>query len=412
MVARGGQAAHRRVQGLRRRAELIALARAAEQRGIDAWIVGGALRDRLLGVQSPEIDVAVSSDAEGLARDLEQAGRGRAVFLSKDRPGPRVFRVAGARPIDIAEIEGGSIASDLARRDFTVNALALELGSGELLDPFHGARDAARRRLRCVRPENLAEDPLRILRAARLWASHGLRPEPAVLAAARPAAPLFGRTAPERIAAELSKLLGSARAAPALGWTARAGILGAALGLALPAPHSAAIARALAVLDGRRTRGIAPERRRRLRLAFIAIRAGMAAPDARRWLEERRFPREETRGAALLVGLMASSAGIRSARDRWRWVLEAGALSDDALVLLACLGASGKRRARTLAPLAHAPLSRVAVTGDDVVRWLGLDPGPRVGELLSGLRVAAAMGHAQNRREARHWLTEQVRKGP
>jgi hypothetical protein len=52
------------------------------------------------------------------------------------------------------------------------------------------------------------------------------------------------------------------------------------------------------------------------------------------------------------------------------------------------------------------------VTGEDVVRWLGLDPGPRVGELLSGLRVAAAMGHAQNRREARHWLTEQVRKGP
>jgi len=412
MVGRDGAVARRRLQGLRRRAELVALARAARQRGLDAWIVGGALRDCLLGVPSPEIDVAVSRDAEGLARDLEEAGRGRAVFLSRDRPGPRVFRVAGARPIDIAEIEGGSIASDLARRDFTVNALALELASGELLDPFHGDRDAARRQLRCVRPENLAEDPLRILRAARLWASHGLRPEPAVLAAARSAAPLFGRTAPERIAAELSKLLGSERAAPALGWTARAGILGVALGLALPAPRSAAIARALAVLDGRRTRGIAPDRRRRLRLAFIAIRAGMAAPDARRWLGERRFPREESRDAALLVELVASSAGIRSARDRWRWVLEAGALSGDALVLLACLGASGKRRARTLAPMARAPLCRVAVSGDDVVRWLGLDPGPRVGELLSGLRVAAAMGHVQNRREARRWLTGQVRKGP
>ncbi len=412
MAARGGPAARRRVQGLRRRVELVDLARAAERRGLDAWIVGGALRDRLLGVASPEIDVAVSRDADGLARDLEQAGRGRAVFLSKGRPGPRVFRVAGARPIDIAEIEGGSIAADLARRDFTVNALALELGSGKLLDPFDGAGDAARHRLRCVRPENLAEDPLRILRAARLWASHGLEPEPAVLAAARPAAPLFGRTAPERIASELSKLLGAERAAPALGWTARAGILGMALGLALSAARSAAIARALGALDGRRTRGIVPARRRRLRLAFIAIRAGMAAPGARRWLAERRFSREETREASLLVELAASSAALRSLHDRWRWILQAGALSGDALLLLDCLGAPGKRGVRALAPLARAPLRRVAVSGGDVVRWLGLDPGPRIGELLSGLGVAAAMGEVQNRREARNWLTGQVRKRP
>ena len=411
MVGRDGAVARRRLQGLRRRAELVALARAARQRGLDAWIVGGALRDCLLGVPSPEIDVAVSRDAEGLARDLEEAGRGRAVFLSRDRPGPRVFRVAGARPIDIAEIEGGSIASDLARRDFTVNALALELGSGELLDPFDGVRDAAGRRLRCVRPENLAEDPLRILRAARLWASHGLRPEPAVLAAARRAAPLFGRTAAERIAAELSKLLGSPRAAPALGWSARAGILGVALGLALPASRPAAIARALSVLDGKRTRAIAPERRRRLRLALIAIRAGMTALDTRRWLGERRFPREQTRDASMLVELAASSARIRSARDRWGWVLQAGALWSDALILVACLGASGKRRARALAPLARAPLHRVAVSGDDLVQWLGLDPGPRVGELLALLRVAAAMGEVKNRRQARNWLTGQVRKG-
>ena len=157
---------------------------------------------------------------------------------------------------------------------------------------------------------------------------------------------------------------------------------------------------------------MAPERRRRLRLAFMAIRAGMAAPDARRWLGERRWAREESRDAALLVELAAASAAIRSARDRCRWVLAAGALSEDALVLLDCLGASNKRRARSLAPLARAPRRRVAVSGDDVVRWLGLEPGPRVGELLALLRVAAAMGEVQNRRQARHWLTGQVRQGP
>ena len=64
------------------------------------------------------------------------------------------------------------------------------------------------------------------------------------------------------------------------------------------------------------------------------------------------------------------------------------------------------------APLARTPSRRVAVDGDDVVRWLGIAAGPLVGELLSRLRVAAAMGEVKNRREARHWLTGQVRKAP
>ena len=70
-------------------------------------------------------------------------GFGRAVFLSRDRPGPRVFRVAGKRPLDLAELEGGSIEADLARRDFTANAVALALPGGQLLDPFGGIADIA-----------------------------------------------------------------------------------------------------------------------------------------------------------------------------------------------------------------------------------------------------------------------------
>src|SRR5262249_9767729 len=154
-----------------RRPEIAALERAARARGASAWIVGGALRDRALGLPVPEIDVAVAGDAEAIAADLERDGGGRAVFLSKDRPGPRVFRVAGARPLDVAEIEGGSIEADLERRDFTANALALELPAGTLVDPFGGLADLERRRLRGVRPENFAEDPLRILRAARFQAT-------------------------------------------------------------------------------------------------------------------------------------------------------------------------------------------------------------------------------------------------
>ena len=136
---------------LRRRPELRALSRLTRQGGNQAWIVGGAVRDALLGQAVPEIDVAVTRDAEGIAKELERHGFGTAVFVSRGRPGPRVFRVAGEHPLDIAEIEGDSITTDLARRDFTVNAVAVALDTGQIEDPFGGLRDLAHRRLRCVR---------------------------------------------------------------------------------------------------------------------------------------------------------------------------------------------------------------------------------------------------------------------
>ena len=396
---------------LRRRAEVAALVRAASARGSRAWIVGGALRDRLLGLPLPEIDVAVSGDAGEIAGDLESGGYGRAVFLSRDRPGPRVFRVAGKRPLDVAELEGGSIETDLARRDFTVNAMALPADSGELLDPYGGADDLARRRLRAVRDENLLDDPLRALRAARFLATHGLVPVPALVPAARRAAAAFGRVAPERATAELSRLLGAARAAPALRWAVRAGVLGPALGLS-GNEGAAAAARALHDFDEPAVARLEPGRRRRLRLARIALALGLSAPEARAFFARRRWAREEARGAAALVGLAGSGRALRRPRDGWAWILEAEGerLLEEGTILLARLGPGPKRRARALARLANRPRRRVRVTGDDVVRWLSMRPGPLVGDYLARLAVAVAMGEVGNRREARDWLSGQVRK--
>ena len=127
---------------LLRRGEVRALARVVRRLGSEAWIVGGAVRDACLGLPVREIDVAVAGDAESIARALEAEGAGRAVFLSRDRPGPRVFRVAGSRPLDIAELEGGSIETDLGRRDFTVNAIAVAVAgrAPEIVDPFGASR--------------------------------------------------------------------------------------------------------------------------------------------------------------------------------------------------------------------------------------------------------------------------------
>ena len=401
----------RALAGLRRRAPLTALREAASRRGLDAWIVGGAIRDVRLGIPPLEIDVAVSGEAEALARDLENAGHGRAVFLSRDRPGPRVYRVAGRTPVDIAEIEGGSIATDLARRDFTVNAVALPLDGGPVLDPFGGLEDLARRRLRCVREENLREDPLRPLRAARFLATHALVPDRATFDAARRAAPGLAGVAPERIATEMSKLLASPRAAPALRWASRAGLLPSALGLELSPARAVSLSRSLSVLDDPATRRLPEERRRQLRLAWLALRMGFAEAKTRRWLQERRWSRRETDAAARLTTLAAAAKATAARSDAWRWVVAAGPLASDGAHLAARVGAAGRRRAPRLSRLAKAPRRRLAVSGSDVMGWLSLPPGPAVGALLEELEVAAASGIVRNRREARHWLTGQVRNG-
>lgn len=398
---------------LLRRREVRALARVARRLGTESWIVGGAVRDACLGLPVPEIDAAIERGAEDAARALEAEGAGRAVFLSKDRPGPRVYRVAGRRPLDIAEIEGGSIEADLGRRDFTVNAVAvpLEGGTAEIVDPFGGLEDLARGRLRPVRLGNILDDPLRALRAARFVATHGLAPDRETLSEARAAAARLSGVAPERVGGELARILGSRVASPALAWAARAGLLPAALDRALPGRRATALARALAALDDRATRRLSEERRRRLRLAFLALSLGLDGRQARAWMSARRLPRREAEDAARLAELVSAAARIRdrSRVDAWRWVLEAGPLAADAARLLA-------RRGR---PVLAARLSRLArrtprtvrVAGNEVLRWLGIAPGPQVGLLLRELAVAVACGEVRNRREARHWLSVQVREG-
>jgi tRNA nucleotidyltransferase (CCA-adding enzyme) len=214
---------------LRRRRPIAALARLARERGIRVWLVGGAPRDRLLGRPGLDADFAVSRDAEGLALALEERGFGTAVPISESRP--RVYRAAGRTPIDLAELEGDSVEQDLARRDFTANAIAIDLETGAWIDPFGGAADIARRRLRLVRESNLAEDPLRAFRAARLYATHRLVPDERTRKACVAVAPRLETVAAERIQAELSKMLEADRVAVPFRWARRAGLLSPGLGL-------------------------------------------------------------------------------------------------------------------------------------------------------------------------------------
>lgn len=390
---------------------LAALRGVLAEEGARAWIVGGAVRDLVLRREVAEVDLAVEGDAGRIARRMESLGCGRAVLLSGERS-PRVFRVAGrGRMLDLAEIVGGSIDADLSRRDFTANSIAVDLASGQLLDPFDGLVDLAAKRLSLVSEKNLADDPLRVLRAARLLATHGLTPGRETSRACRRTAPAIARVARERVQAELEKLLGARRAVPALTWAAGTGLFEPAFGVSLSPARARGVARALAPLDSATAARLPPHGRRRLRVALLARRLGIGAPQAGPWLRRLRFRNEEAGAVGRLLGL-ADRAKLRPRGDDvWRWLLDAGDEASDALLLLEASDPRSRPIARRLRTLARRRRPIPDVRGADVLLWLDVPPGPEVGKLLRAVRVEALAGRIRTKEQARAWIRRRKRAG-
>jgi poly(A) polymerase len=174
----------------------------------EAWIAGGAVRDAALGHPVDDLDLAVAGDpataAKAVARELGE----HAFELSAEFGTWRVVAPERGWQVDVTALRGPDIEADLALRDFTVGAAAVPLGGGEVVDPFGGLGDLERRVLRAVSERSFEEDPLRLLRAARLAAGLGLEIDPATAELARAAAPRAADPAGERQLAELRQLLG------------------------------------------------------------------------------------------------------------------------------------------------------------------------------------------------------------
>jgi tRNA nucleotidyltransferase/poly(A) polymerase len=167
--------------------------------GEEAWVVGGAVRDELLGRPLADLDIA--------CRDPEMAARryGAPVFPLSERHGAWRVALDGGQTVDFTPLQEG-IEADLATRDFTINAIARPLGGGEHVDPFGGLQDLQRRVLRAVGPSIFQDDPLRLLRAIRLEDELGFRLDPETARLVREHAALVDRPAGERILAELVRL--------------------------------------------------------------------------------------------------------------------------------------------------------------------------------------------------------------
>ncbi|HEX8032747.1 MAG TPA: hypothetical protein VF510_02820 [Ktedonobacterales bacterium] len=240
------------------------VAREIDQCGGRGWLVGGCLRDALLGIPVRDVDLAVTGDpleyAEGIRMRLGAA------VAPLNRATVRLalgngIEPSGRREIDISALHGATIEDDLQLRDFRVNALALPLaaydefvalldlaeqeecttpsdGSGEtalpapvdLIDPLQGVADLRARRLKLASSHALLDDPGRILRAARLAASHVFTPSRELLDAARTASPLLRMVPRDRVRDEMNGLLSLPRAWRGLDFLAECGALAVLLG--------------------------------------------------------------------------------------------------------------------------------------------------------------------------------------
>jgi tRNA nucleotidyltransferase/poly(A) polymerase len=382
--------------------------------GAPVWLVGGAVRDVLLGREVADLDAVVEGDGEAVAAALARGLGARLVRLGGDRFGAlRV--VARDGEVDLWPLAGATIESDLARRDFTVNAIAIDAVTGSVLDPFGGLDDLSARRLRATRATVFEEDALRVVRLARFAATlPGFSAEPGTVARSRAAAPGLAAIPGERIRAELERLWSDAAFETAQRALEQSGAwpeLWRSAPRADPAESSAIPAAARLDRACSRSGGLSA----RARIAgghVLAARgaAGAAAPEAIARLAERRaLPVAEAREIRRLLDLVAEAPPRDDGDVAWLLHRSAGfhALVPALAEALADEAARGSWRTvqasarRLLSERGETILEpRPLLDGVEIGSRLGIGPGAEVGAAVRRLREAQVRGEVRTREEA------------
>lgn len=183
--------------------------------GQPAYLVGGAVRDAFLHRPLHDIDIATPGDGRPLARHIANSMDGAYYPLDAERGvGRALIPWQGAQLIvDVAQFRGSDLATDLRKRDFTINAVAVDLNADlqAVIDPLHGLDDLSQKRLRQCGPDSISSDPVRILRAVRASVTFGLFIEPATLAQIKSQTAALAQASPERVRDELFSMLAGPR---------------------------------------------------------------------------------------------------------------------------------------------------------------------------------------------------------
>ena len=319
----------------------------------ESYVVGGAIRDLLLGLDPLDVDVA-ATDSLRAAKNVSE----RVIRLGTEEHLSAYRVIDGGHVYDFAEILDGDIDADLARRDFTVNAMAVRLADGELLDPHQGRRDLESRAVRMIDPSNFDDDPLRCLKAVRMALRFGFEIDPATLKAIGQRAGLIVKVAPERVTYELSLIFGAGdvrRAVELLDQTGLREPLSMKAAAALPHSEKVSVAGAYALL----------------------------VDDAKAYAKRWRWSRDLLREVTALQSLLKEKGDLRVPLYD---VGEAVARQFPAVA----------GRAVEMPDFSIRPL----LTGEEIAAVTGLSEGPELGRLKRALVEAQIRGEVSSRDDA------------
>jgi tRNA nucleotidyltransferase (CCA-adding enzyme) len=384
--------------------EVLKIARRLEEAGHETWCVGGAIRDNLLGLANHDFDLTTSAHPEAvqqLFRRTVPVGveHGTVAVLDSKNQAHEVttFRKDVQTDGRHAQVEFGvSLTDDLARRDFTINAIAYHPLRHEWRDPFHGAADLEKKLIRAVGDPNwrFQEDYLRILRALRFSARFEFRIHGPTREAAQANAQGLAQLSAERVRDEWFKGILTARRVSRLVTLWRE--IGAAR-IWLPEIGGPAEARRVQVVDA-------------LPRDPVLVTAFLATDPASLLTRLKCANRDIERGRAMREWRDRYPDPKRVAEVR-RWLSETGPASDD---LLAQLAAAAPRTAlpRVVEAIRAArdplTLKDLALRGEDLIA-AGVRPGPAIGEMLQRLLTDVLEDPRRNTREhlldrVRDWL--------
>jgi tRNA nucleotidyltransferase (CCA-adding enzyme) len=411
------------------------ITRKLEGAGFEAWCVGGAVRDALLGHAHLDWDLATNATPEQVQKIF---GRRRTVPVGIDFGTVGVLDDAGVlheittfrRDVRTdgrhAEVEfGASLDEDLARRDFTVNAIAYSASSGEMRDPFGGRRDLERRIIRAVGEPNarMQEDRLRALRGIRFAARFGFELDSATWDAIRASAPHLTRLSAERVKQELEKTMDQVRApSGALRRWKESGALSVLIPELVDIPEEVLRAVDCAAQPG------PPRKPGRRLVRFAVLFSGVPSAWALAASARLRFSKTDSQWIAALVdrwealgGPMGRSlGGGEDGATVRRWIARIGRTYLPSFFRLAsarwaAMPAAGPaaravqglyRRSLRAALTEAVDLRDLAIDGDDL-RQAGIPPGPGLGKILTALLDVVLLDPRRNTRDG---LLEEVRR--
>ncbi|MGB5712755.1 MAG: CCA tRNA nucleotidyltransferase [Waterburya sp.] len=358
----------------------------------NAYLVGGSVRDALLNrYKVPlDLDFVLPEKAIATARQIANLYGGGFVVLDQEREIARVVFPQGT--LDFARQEGSSLEADLTRRDFTINAIAYNIQSQQLVDPLGGLQDLAQGVLRMVSTQNLEDDPLRLFRAYRQAAQLNFKIETETRIAISDRTFLLKTIAAERIQAELNYIFN----APQDNRWLTAAIEDGLLEFWLPSINPMKIKQLDAL-----SKGIEYCLRSGLNLPGLAILAKLATLVAEQpamaeaELTQLKYARAQIKAVVKTVKYLPKIQQMRnpmSLREQYFWFL---AVKDIFPILIARAIATGVS-SEIIEPLIKRyldPLDRVAhpqslVTGNDLIDQLNLKPSPVIGKLLTEIQIA------------------------